>query len=147
MKINKAFMENKLAFVLAFSILGVGFSTAVAISYSATNQPATDSAYSVPENLDLEEMAKFTSSDKTRAVQIFLGNSEVQKMIGGRPYEVTETGVGTPDLSTKPPKFYITVYMTVGNENAPEKTISGAVDLQAGKVVIVKESPVTILGQ
>jgi len=141
MKIDKALMDNKLAFVLAFSIMVVGLSTAGVISYTATKEPTSNISYSVPENLDLEEMAKFTSTDKARATQIFLTNSEVQRMINGKPYELTAIGVGTDDLSAEPPKFYITF-----NISLDEKVISGAVDLQTRTVMKLREDPVTILG-
>lgn len=141
MKIDKALVDNKLAFVLAFSIITIGLSTAGAILYSATNEPASNIPYSIPENLDLEEMAKFTSTDKARATQIFLTNSEVQRMINGKPYEITAIGVGTDDLSAKPPKFHITF-----NISMDDKVLAGSVDLENGTVMNVTEAPVTILG-
>lgn len=107
------------------------------------NKPdSSNTPFTIPENLDLEEMAKFTAADKARALQIFLADSEVQRIIDGKPYELEAIGVGTPDLSEKPPKFYITINMDVGDD----KVLSGSVDLENGKVVNVNESPVTKLG-
>ncbi len=141
MQISKGSMDNKLAFVLAFSILVVGLSTAVVIAYSARNEPVADMSYSVPENLDLEEMARFTPTDNARATQIFLADKEVQSMINGKPYEITAIGVGTDDLSAKPPKFYITF-----NISMEDKVIAGSVDLDKETVVNLNESPITKLG-
>jgi len=140
-KITKALMQNKLAFALAFSIITIGLSTAAAISYGAVNEPVSNVAYIVPENLDLEEMAKFASADKARVTRIFLADSEVQRIINGKPYEITAIGVGTNDLSAKPPKFYITF-----NISMDDKVLAGAVDLQNKTVINVTESDISILG-
>lgn len=143
MTYNKYDITIRLLAISAAVLLLVPLATQfpVQIVTAVPNENANNAAFSVPDNLDLEEMAKFTSTDKARATQIFLTNSEVQRMINGRPYEVTAIGVGTDDLSAKPPQFYITF-----NISLDEKVISGAVDLQTGIVMKLREDPITILG-
>ncbi len=141
-QISKTLMDNKLAVVLASSIMIAGLSTASIVSYGTSNEPVDNHvAFVVPEDLDLETMAKFTSTDNARATQIFLTNSEVQRMINGKPYEITAIGVGTDDLSAKPLKFYITF-----NISMEDKVLAGAVDPENGTVMNVTEAPVTKLG-
>jgi hypothetical protein len=141
MKITNAFMDNKLAFALALSIITVGLSTAGAISYTATDQPVSDMQFSIPEDLDLEAMSGFTDAQKASATQIFLTNSDVQRMINGKPYEIAAIGVGTPDLAAKPPKFYITFNIAM-----EDKVLAGAVDLENRTVINLTESERTNLG-
>lgn len=101
----------------------------------------TNNTFTIPENLDLEQLAKFTVSDKQRASEIFLNNAQVQRIIAEKPFEIEAIGVGTPDLSAKPPKFHITF-----NISMEDRVLAGSVDLQSEKVVNIIESPVTVLG-
>ncbi|MGH9877990.1 MAG: hypothetical protein ACRD5H_10160, partial [Nitrososphaerales archaeon] len=137
MSYNKYKMTQGMLAISATAILLVPL-LAQPLAQDAIAQP--NASFSVPEHLDLEDMAKFTSTDKVAAAQLFLTNSEVQRMINGKPFEITAMGVGTDDLSANSPKYYFTF-----NISLDEKTISGAVDLQTRTVMKLREDPVTVL--
>lgn len=117
--------------------------TPAQIATAVPNENANNAASMPPEDFELVDvLPDVTPADEARARQIFLANSEVQRMIGTDSYKFMATGSFTYNAYEEPAKWYLQVNINV----ADQKQVFALVDLKNGTVTNVQEAPIVKLG-